>query len=139
SADGSFALALAKNHSYKLRIGDVPMVFPRASGRLDLAFALRTDGAALSLGLVRRRGGAPAGGFVIVASKAAEQRDCTDCVSDDPRTICEDDGESREENGSMEDDGEQADASAEMAVGDQNVPDQVEGCDGNDVEQEGEH
>ncbi len=172
AADGGFSLALAKGHTYKLSLktdhGAVPLVFPRQTGRLDASFVLGTDGARIALGAVHYLPGAPKGGFhVLVAAHGSTQQgsNCTDCVNDDQQTSCEDngggegkgsEGESAPgtESGSASsggggagDNAEQADGSAEMAVGDQNAPDQATGCDnqdgqqgGNDnVEQTGEH
>jgi hypothetical protein len=151
---GQFALRLLKGHTYRVSLegaaGSVPIVFPRGSGRLDASFALHTNGALLELGQVRYYPGAPASGFHVLAvlvGDGAAGSDCIDCVSDDQHVTCDaSEGESTgvESSTSASDTAEQADANAEMAIGDQNVPEQVSGCDDQggdnvDQQQEGEH
>jgi hypothetical protein len=170
ASDGRFTLSLPKGHTYKLAFmtgtGAVPLVFPRHTGKLDASFNLKTDGAAVRLGTVHYLAAAPAAGFKVLASmptQATQQGgDCVDCVNDDQQTTCEksdgtDDGEAKSSEGEAKkapesssgtgetDNAEQADPNQEMAVGDQNAPDQVDGCGGGDgqngdnVEQTGEH
>jgi hypothetical protein len=150
-AQGQFALPLAKGHTYRVAFEaaapSVPLVFPRSSGKVDETFILKTNGAALRLGQVRYYAGAPATGFHVLAARAptaAPGGDCVDCVDDDPRVTC---AESESEGTAAvpaSDTAEQADMKAEMAVGDQNVPGEVDGCDNQegdnvDLQQEGEH
>jgi hypothetical protein len=166
-SDSRFSLALTKGHTYKLGAvtdtGTVPIVFPRASGKLDATFVLKTNGARISLGSVHYVPAAPAGGFRVLSVKVAlgspdaqgsQGGNCVDCVNDDQQTSCENgsasgnegEGTSSENESSSgaSDKAEQADPSQEMAVGDQNAPDQVDGCDNQEgdnsnVQQEGEH
>jgi hypothetical protein len=149
-AQGRFALPLGKGHTYRLVLegsgARVPIVFPRASGLLDASFVLKTNGASLGLGQVRYYPAAPASGFQVLSAKvptAAPAGDCVDCVNDDAQVTCEG-SDSTESQAAIADTAEQADANAELAVGDQNVPEQVAGCDGQegdnvDTQQEGEH
>jgi hypothetical protein len=148
---GRFTLPLSKGHTYRLALegsgAGVPIVFPRASGLLDASFVLKTNGASLGLGQVRYYPSAPASGFHVLSAKvpaAAPAGDCVDCVNDDSQVTCE---SSDSTEGASEaagaDTAEQADANAELAVGDQNVPEQVAGCDSQegdnvDRQQEGE-
>ncbi|MDP9000367.1 MAG: hypothetical protein M3O46_09675 [Myxococcota bacterium] len=149
-AQGQFALALAKGHTYRLAFEraatSVSVVFPRSSGKVDATFVLKTNGAWLPLGRVRYYAGAPATGFHVLASRTptvVAGADCVDCVDDDPRVTCGE-GESEGTVASAADNAEQADPKGEMAVGDQNVPEEVDGCDGQegdnaDLQQTGEH
>jgi hypothetical protein len=166
-AQGKFALPLAKGHTYRLALegggASVPIVFPRSSGTLDATFVLKTNGAALRLGQVRRYASAPGSGFHVLAAIApasppgasAPGGECIDCVNDDQQVTC-DASESDGTESATESDGtsagrtvgpdlaEQADPSGELAVGDQNVPEEVAGCDSQkgdnvDQQQEGEH
>jgi hypothetical protein len=150
---GNFVLPLAKGHRYRLSLegtgGGVPFVFPRTSGRLDASFVLNTNGAALNVGIVRDYPGVPAGGFHVLAAKlpgSSPGADCVDCVNDDPQVTCDgNDPESTAgEATAQSDTAEQADATREMAIADQNVPEQVDGCENDDgdqvdQQQEGEH
>jgi hypothetical protein len=173
AADGRFSLALAKGHTYKLAVttpkGDVPLVFPRTTGKLKRTFALLSDGAAVQLGSVRYLGKAPVGGFHVMSVRSATADGgaapdgASGEVADIQETKCE--GGGAEEKGAEKsapesesapeapeakadatpgaDASEEADANSEMAVGDQNAPDQVAGCsggaDGDNLQQEGEH
>jgi hypothetical protein len=156
--DAHFAINLAKGHTYRLLIvkdgsGTVPVVFPRAAGRLDATFVLRTNGARISLGAVRYLGQAPAGGFKVqsAAQSTSDAEASDNSVEDTQQTTCDDgqSGDTGGDNGATgstgaNDTADQADANQEMAVGDQNAPDQVAGCDtqdgeNSDVQQEGEH
>ncbi len=173
ATDGSFSMVLDKGHTYKLQADltgrSVPLVFPRQSGKLDLSFSLKTDGASLRLGHVHYLSRGPATGFQVSmnagqsGSQSGDQ--CTDCVDDNQQVSCgggdgadgtESSGGSEANGGSesstgaesngggTSDSAEQADANAEMAVGDQNAPEQVDGCDSqggdnSDGQQEGEH
>jgi hypothetical protein len=149
--NGQFALPIAKGHTYRVALegagGSVPIVFPRAQGLLDATFVLKTNAAALRLGQVRHFAGAPSGGFHVLAAHAPGSApaptgggDCVDCVNDDPQVSCEDSESPGSSGLPSSDSAEQADASGDLAVGDQNVPEVVDGCDqGDNVEQEGEH
>lgn len=146
--DGRFVLKLSRGHSYKLTFAmnhDLKVVFPRTSGRLDTTFNLRTDGAKIQLGSIRYVASAPTGGFHIVAATPGAQQ--TGDVNDGQSVSCEDGSQGSGGEGGSEteatDGSDAADANTEMAVGDHNAPDQVDGCgggtDGDNVEQEGEH
>ena len=154
--------------------GDVSLVFPRTNGKLDKSFVVKSDGASVRLGAVRYLAKAPTTGFHVTSSAgstsppsgqtgADQGGNCVDCVNDDQNTICEGGGESggtaaeaqgaesasnaapsSTGNTSEADNADQADPNQEMAVGDQNAPDQVDGCggdgpDGDTTQQEGEH
>jgi hypothetical protein len=150
AADGSFSLPLAKGHTYRLSVvqgtGAVPVVYPRASGRLDATFALRTNGAAIQLGAVRHYAAAPTSGFQVQKvtlslgspdAGAADPADCMDCVDDTGSTTCEN-GDPADSTGSDNsatdpmDTPDQADPAGEMAVAENDPPDTVTGCDGAD-------
>jgi hypothetical protein len=158
NAQGLFALPLVKGHTYRVSFDSsgagVPVVFPRTSGRLDATFVLKTGGAALRLGQVRHFPGAPAGGFHVLVVQiptstpppgTATTGDCSDCVNDDQNVTCAGSGSGSDTQAAASpaanDTAEQADGTGELAVGDQNVPEEVDGCDNSDdnVEQEGEH
>ena len=171
AADGAFSVALPKGHTYKVAVttpkGDVPLVFPRSSGRFDTSFVLKSDGARVPLGTVRYLPRAPVGGFRVATLTAPPAsgagQDCVDCVNDDPKVTCEGEGDQSGADQGGQSDGtnaekqtkapeaaasgsdasDQADPTQEMAVGDQNAPEQVDGCggeqDGANVEQAGEH
>ena len=157
-SDGSFSVSLPKGHTYKLALATattaVPLVFPRQTGKLDLSFVLSTDGAAVRLGAVRYLAAAPTGGFKMLAattatgSQGGSSGDCVDCVNDDQQTTCDSsggggsEGEGTSSSGDAKtpepsssgetDNAEQADPNQEMAVGDENAPDHVIGCEGGD-------
>ena len=157
--DGHFSIALPKGHTYKLALtGDhssVPVAFPRASGKLDASFVLKSDGAAVRLGTVRYVPKMPDAGFRIVVTRTATPTavDCVDCVNDDGTVTCARDGQNGEGEGEAAsshaaretapgaDTSEQLDPTREMAVGDQNAPEHVDGCggEGDNVDQSGEH
>jgi hypothetical protein len=144
---GQFSLSLAKGHKYRLAFegsaATVPIVFPRSSGTIDATFALHTNGANLRLGQVRYYPSLPSGGFHVLAANVpagTPSGDCVDCVNDDQQVTCdasESEGKSTEvePTGSAKEAPEPADPKAELAVAEQNVPEDVSGCD----DQEGEH
>jgi hypothetical protein len=172
-ASGQFALALTKGHSYRLAVvtarNTVPVVFPRQSGRLDTTFVVKSAGANINLGSVHRLISAPAGGFTVQSATIGTgspnaqdgEGDCVDCVDDPPSTTCasnadsETESQANDESGSSggaqdmsgksnTETGDQADPGTEIAVGEQNAPEQVDGCDsqtGDNAqgEQQGEH
>jgi hypothetical protein len=119
-----------------------------SASRRRRPFVLGTDGARLSLGNVPYLAAAPAGGFKVQSTpvQGSSTGDCVDCAGDDQQTSCEDGstGGGSEGESTTPDSAQQADPTQEMAVGDQNAPDQVQGCDSqegdnSDVQQEGEH
>lgn len=148
-AQGRFALPLVKGHTYKLSVEGpslgTPIVYPRASGKLDATFVLKTNGASIALGQVRYHAAAPASGFQVLSAAlpSAPAGDCVDCVDDANQVSC-DDSEVGSEAPAGDDTAEQADPNGELATADTNVPPQVDGCDDQegdnvDQEQEGEH
>jgi hypothetical protein len=148
-AQGQFSIPLAKGHTYRVAVeaanGGVPLVYPRASGRLDATFVLKTNGAALDVGQVRHFAGVPSGGFHVLATQApstgAPPSGSESDVEDGSQLTC-DGSDTRVTVSPAADSAEQADATGDLAVGDQNVPEEVSGCDtqeGDNVEQEGEH
>lgn len=145
-AQGRFALPLAKGHTYQLSVEGVgqstPIVYPRASGKLDATFILKTNGASIALGQVRYHAAAPSTGFQVLSAAlpSAPSGDCNDCVDDANEVTCED-SEMGTVASSGDDTAEQADPTGELATADQNAPPQVDGCDsqeGDDVDQEQE-
>lgn len=157
-ANGKFALSLSKGHRYRLAVvsaaGREPLVFPRASGKLDTTFKVGTGAARFDLGTVRHFASAPTSGFKAAQSGGeGEDGECVDgalqgsgeaCVDDDDKATCEgsaaveaDDGEC--ENGkdaktgaacADEDDHEDgADGAKPMAIAENNVPQELGGCE----------
>ena len=157
--DGSFRLVLPKGHRYRLQVlrdsGELPIVFPRADGRLDSTFRVRGGSARVHLGNVRFLATA-AGTAFRVAPTQAPASECVDgllrgtttaCVDDDGKVECEgataDDGDNQSE--STEGPDENVSSEQSMAIPDQDVPDEVGGCaeeddeEDDDNEQEGQH
>lgn len=143
-AGGAFALSLPKGHTYSLAVvtanGEVPVAFPRTSGRLDATFSVRSKGANVNLGALRFANGAPASGFRFaqssVAAPGSGQVDCTDCV-DDPHDVQCDDGSHGNDNADEQNGGpQQADRTHDLSVAEHNAPESIDGC-GGDNEQEG--
>ena len=114
-ADGHFALTLTKGHNYVVSFagagGDIPVVWPRTSGKLHRSFHLSTGGARLDVGSVRYFASAPESGFHVSAgpspttSTGGPDEECVDgvlagtttpCVDDDGKVTC-DDGEEVDE------------------------------------------
>jgi hypothetical protein len=148
-AQGRFSISLAKGHVYGVAVeaagGSVPLVYPRVSGRLDATFVLKTNGAALDIGRIRHFAGVPSGGFHVLAtqvpSTSAPPSGSESEVEDGSQMTC-DGSDTKVTVSPAADRAEQADATGDLAVGDQNVPEEVSGCDtqeGDNVEQEGEH
>ncbi|GAC1544484.1 MAG: hypothetical protein NVS3B10_08640 [Polyangiales bacterium] len=163
-------LAKGHVYQLALATGDgstVAVEFPRSSGKLGSSFALHTDGATIRLGSLHYLAGPPAGGFKLLSKKVTKTAseggggDCVDCVNDDESTVC-DEGDGAEGAGSegapkaaeeslssksahvgapiVAPIATVADGNHELAIGDQNAPDDVAGCDsGGDDQQEGEH
>jgi hypothetical protein len=160
-ADGHFSLTLTKGHHYAVSFagagGDILVVWPRASGKLNTSFRLSTGGAHLDIGSVRYFASAPEGGFHVSAgapptSTGGPDEECVDgvlagtttpCIDDDGKTTCDDgeevdDGDGECENGvdartgaACTDPPEAtsvADPTTAMAVPDRSVPDHVSGC-----------
>jgi hypothetical protein len=147
---GQFAIPLAKGHTYHIAVetagGAVPLVFPRTSGRLDATFVLKTNGAVLTVGQVRHFAGVPSGGFHVLSSQvpstSAPAPGGETEVGDGQQVTCDGSDSNAAPTNPASDTAEQADASGDLAVGDQNVPEEVAGCDlqeGDNVQQEGEH
>ena len=139
SADGAFTLTLPKAHTYKLLVVKAsltePIVFPRASGKLDTTFKLAGGGAVVDLGAVRHFDSKPAAGFSSVGAS-------TQLLSSDPAP---DDGADSESDGECENGVDQttgaactdpeegdddADPAGPMAIPEHNAPDDVAGCQG---------
>lgn len=121
---GRFQLSLAKGHTYRFAIamasGSEPLVFPRASKRLDTTVHISTGAATIALGTIRHFGAAPANGFAVQsgsgASSAKTQNassgdgndgECVDgsvkgtgapCADDDAKASC-DHGDGQDDNG----------------------------------------
>ena len=135
--DGAFHLDLAKGHVYELLVVgpgfEEPIVFPRATGRLDKSFRISSGAAIVSLGSVRHYDSAPQAGFKILKLESqqsgqtgqgetadGEDGECVDghlqgtntpCVDDDDKTTCEkghDDGNHDDENDGECDNGKDA-------------------------------
>lgn len=160
-SNGAFAADLPKGHSYRLWVaterGNVPLVFPRRSGRLDVRFAVASNGARISLGRVRYLAGAPQTGFTFgapsstaILPKTIEQGDqgnCVDCADDNDEVECHDGSQGHDNDDNHEQQaGDHVDPKSEIAVPEHDPPEEADGCeaeDGNndndDVQQEGEH
>jgi hypothetical protein len=125
-ASGAFSLTLPHGHHYALAVvtsaGEVPMAFPRKTGRLDLSFAVRSRGGSVDVGAVHYFAQAPA----------------TSSSTDDQNVECGD-GSNGSENADDLGTSAQADRAIEVSVPDRDAPESVDGCDNGDTEQEGEH
>jgi hypothetical protein len=130
--DGSFSVALARGHLYKVTFvtdaGEVPLVYPRQTGKLDATFLVRSNGAKVHLGAVRRLPNAPQGGFHALSTQPPRELH-DDEVDDDQKVSCDDDRDGKNE-AEAADSGEQADSTRELAVGERNAPERVDGCEG---------
>lgn len=112
---GRFQLALAKGHTYRFTVAlassSEPIVFPRASNRLDMTVRISAGSATIDLGSIRHFDAAPASGFKVKSSSATtssnENEDdeadgeCVDgkdaksgavCVDDDDKHGCGENG-----------------------------------------------
>ncbi len=132
SADGTFTLTLPHGHAYKVTLAgqaNVPMVFPRTTGALDTTFTIKSKGAKVALGTVRYIPNAPSSGFVVSAPSASGGKHDGE-IEDDETSSC-DDGSVGGGKGAPEADtpDNRADATKEMAVGQRNAPNEVDGCD----------
>ena len=163
--DGSFQLHLKRAHTYRVDVvtdqGAVPLVFPRTSGRVTKTFALKSDGAALTIGRVH---------FVHVTTRqpiavkrstttslirttsvtGGADDNCEDCTNNDDQDVACQDGAHGQGGSSAEMEGADSEAGAtgDESVAEHNVPENVDGCgiDENDGEtsddngdQQGEH
>ncbi|MDB4994754.1 MAG: hypothetical protein JWM74_2186 [Myxococcaceae bacterium] len=124
-ASGKFTLSLPKGHTYHLAValaaGSEPVVFPRASKRLDTTMHVSTGAATVALGSIRHLASAPA---EIEGNDDAQTCENGNDQQGDNQT--EDNGADGETN----DDGPETDAdpSQPMAVPEHNAPDDVGGC-----------
>ncbi len=156
---GRFQVSLAKGHTYRFAVampsGSEPLVFPRASKRLDTTVHIATAAATISLGAIRHFSAAPADGFAVQSASgtsSAQTQNATsgdgnvgECVDGSVKGTgapCVDDGATAScDNGSGQDgqndngaDGEtndtatDADPTKPMAVPEHNAPDDVAGC-----------
>jgi hypothetical protein len=106
AADGSFAIIVPKDHTYRLTVlhgsSSEPIVFPRISGALDTTFRTSGGGAVVTLGAVRHFNSAPAGGFMPASARplsaapplgsaAAAAGECENGVVPDTGAVCIDD------------------------------------------------
>ncbi len=134
-ADGLFTVALARGHRYSVTFvttyGGVGLAFPRKTGRLDSSFVVGSDGARIGLGSVHFASGAPTGGFRIMSTSSAPS------VADDQIAQCED-GSEGADSSEAQDDSPQVDSASNMAVAEHNAPIRVDGCEGDDAEQDDE-
>jgi hypothetical protein len=68
-AQGNFQLVLAKGHTYRFAVvlgsGSEPVVFPRASKRLDTTVRISSGAATIALGAIRHLNAAPVSGFTV--------------------------------------------------------------------------
>lgn len=128
NGSGPFKLVLRKGHTYRLAVtladGSVPVVFPRASGKLDPSFRVSGGAALVNLGTVRHLAAAPAVGFHMQAlsqSAPAEGAgpqgggECEDgvdiatgaaCIDDEGQLSCEEHDDDDDVDGNYEGDGE---------------------------------
>lgn len=151
AADGSFSLTLKRAHTYHVDVvtdaGAVPLVFPRTSGKVTTTFAVKSDGARLSLGAVRFVHTPVVVPFEARISKASGLRIASlgnsetddDGPNDHQDVQCGDgshgNGQSSED---MEGDDDQANASGDVSIAEHNVPENVDGCGEDDDENDDE-
>ncbi len=156
AADGSFSLTLKRAHTYHVDVvtdgGRVPLVFPRTSGNVTRTFALKSDGARLSLGAVRfvhtpvvvpveARIGKTSGLRIASLTGSETDDDGQSGPNDDHDVQCGDgshgNGQSSDD---MEGDDDQAGASGDVSIAEHNVPETVDGCgsEGENDESDGE-
>ena len=121
---GRFQLSLPAGHTYRFAValaaGSEPLVFPRASKRLDTTVHIATGAATVALGAVRHFNAAPADGFTVKSSSGSSPTkpqtetsgdgnvgECVDgfvkgtgspCADDDAKASC-DNGEGQNDNG----------------------------------------
>lgn len=153
--DGSFTLALRRAHTYRVDVitdkGTVPMVFPRTSGKVTTTFALKSDGARLSLGAVRyvlrtqpltlKTRVTKTTTLAIRSESGKSEDNCENCGSDDQDVSCEDGSHGRGEGSdAMERGNNEAGGAGEASIAERNVPESVDGCgvDENDDDHQNE-
>jgi hypothetical protein len=117
---GHFQLSLAKGHTYRLMVvlasGSEPVVFPRASKRLDTTVRITSGAATVDLGAIRHFDAAPANGFTVTTTSTGtkpqtenagegEEGECVNgfiagtgaaCADDDAKASC-DNGEGQDD------------------------------------------
>jgi hypothetical protein len=117
---GRFQLTLAKGHTYRFTVvlpaGSEPIVFPRASKRLDTTIRVTSGAATIELGAIRHFDAAPADGFAVKTASTGtkpqtenvsegDDGECVDgfvkgtgvaCVDDDAKASC-DNGENHDD------------------------------------------
>lgn len=144
AADGSFTVELRRAHTYRVDVvtdrGAVPLVFPRTSGKVTTTFALKSDGARLTLGQVRytlRTTAVPVEARITKAftirtaslGGAGEEGNCENCGDDNQEVACEDgshgNGQSSDD---MEGTDDEAGSHGEASIAEHNVPENVDGC-----------
>lgn len=132
AADGTFSVSLPRGHAYKVTLvgaAEVPMVFPRASGALDTTFLVKSNGAKVTVGSVRYMAAAPTGGFKVSATATGSKHGDNE-VDDDDKASCDDGSDSSDSKTPEADTPDnRADAAKEMAVGEHDAPNEVDGCD----------
>jgi hypothetical protein len=140
---GAFKLRLQMGHTYHLDINGsspaaVPLVFKRASGQLDTTFRVSGGGAVVQLGTVRYvaqaasvaaddQGQVSCGGANDQTDDHGADGECENGVDKTTGAACTDPPDTSDTS-----DRETADPAEPMAVADHNVPDDLEGCDGED-------
>jgi hypothetical protein len=132
----AFSLRLQSGHIYSLFVvtqsGEVPVVFPRLSGKLDTSFAVRSRGGVIRLGNVRHMAQAPAGGFLFAPGAGTDidfdfDFDCQNCADDNHDVEC-DDGSQGVNDANEVGPSNQADGTRELAVPEHDAPESVDGC-----------
>jgi hypothetical protein len=144
AADGSFSLRLKRAHTYRVAIVTdgqiVPVVYPRLSGKTTTTFALKSDGAQLSLGRVRyipavaRVSRTPATPSALhVLSATEDTGESSNDNQDDGNVSCEDGSQGSGNNSDDMETGDNVDTSGgDVAEGDHNIPETVDGCSADD-------
>lgn len=134
-ADGAFSMNLAKAHVYRVvaitPAGEEPLVFPRAGGRLDTNFRLSSASAVVALGSVRHFDSAPQA-FSVVDNGQTQCESGSTGANDQGGGDCEN-GKDANTGGPCADDGQGGDAAdpaKPMAVPENDPPNDVGGCEG---------
>lgn len=158
-AQGEFSLALPANASYRIELTSaasrVGLVQPRASGTIDVSFAVKGSAAPFDMGMVRWVGAATSTTYHQTSTSdgdgecengvdAATGQPCVDdnsaaCEANDGETNdgeTNDDGEARDGDGETNDDGEASDGDGETdddapgdsAIAEHNLPSAI-GCE----------
>jgi hypothetical protein len=143
--DGAFRLALPKAHTYALAIvlpsGEVPLVFPRSTGKLDNTFRVNGGAGTVLLGTIRHLASAPAGGFVMTSSAGdagdgdgecetgVDQETGAPCVDDGAQAYCK--GDDKQDDGGADGECENGkDATTGAPCQDENDEQDDDGADG---------